>query len=746
MEKNTLIFAELFKKYRLKSQFVTLTQLADLLAENGFIYDISIFSHWQKGTRVPKNRKLILILLKIFFERGGITTEDEANLLIESTGLGYLTSEEKKIFQGTTTNSPFLVPNEVGYFTGRDREIDSITQALSHKQIALISGLSGIGKTSLAIKFCHLFRHKFPDGVLWARVDTTNTTNILTNFARVYNEYFYSPQDIESRAQIVRRILSSKKTLVVFDNVNTHQELDHLLPSLINCSVIITTQRQNLLISPDVFNIRLNSFNNDESVLLLTKIIGKEQTITRTNELSTLSEILGNLPFAITLLGRKLRNLQSENIETISQTIKNNLINYLQDHDESLKTSFELSYSTLSEQSKIVFSILGIFEGTDFSIETIRVISGLSRLKIYKVIEELVDRSLIQSAEEARYSLHPIIKLISLTYLTQENIYEKTILYYLAIYKKYKEREKVKNTQFFAKEIDNIIGIFIKLPKNKSQLMFSFWDYLVLTLWDLGMWNVIIQLSSKLLQKAILENNYEFQAKCLIRDLGLVYFQRGDIKKAYQVIKKGSLIAVKNNNPFLIAYARLRLGMILLQDKKVNDSLISLNNALESFMKLKEYARVGEALCYMGNAYLRINNVHYAEEHVRKAYTICKSINHKRCISDSLSYLGEIYLSLHDYKKAKHYFLRSLKIDKQIGRHGQIWIYNTAALRKLTNTNKQNNKEQNLYESVENNKLAKIYWRLADLDEKFKNSSRRNSREFADTTEKGQSLSGLESS
>lgn len=101
-------FGVLFKKYRLKSEFSTLAQFGDALAKEGFVYEDSIYSHWQKNVRVPKDRKLLLVIIKIFIDKEGIRTILEANTFLESTGHGYLTPEEiyvvaKNIhFQGVT--------------------------------------------------------------------------------------------------------------------------------------------------------------------------------------------------------------------------------------------------------------------------------------------------------------------------------------------------------------------------------------------------------------------------------------------------------------------------------------------------------------------------------------------------------------------------------------------------------------------------------------------------------------------
>jgi hypothetical protein len=88
-------FSELFKKYRLRSEFETYSTFGKALACKGYFYEDSIFSHWQKGKRIPSNRHLILKLIEIFLERRSITTKREANEFIASTGLGYLTEKER---------------------------------------------------------------------------------------------------------------------------------------------------------------------------------------------------------------------------------------------------------------------------------------------------------------------------------------------------------------------------------------------------------------------------------------------------------------------------------------------------------------------------------------------------------------------------------------------------------------------------------------------------------------------------
>ena len=89
-------FAELFKRYRLRAEFKTLCEFGTALAEEGIIYENSIFTHWQNGKRIPKDRTLLLTIIKIFIQRRAILSMEQANEFLASTGLGYLTNYENQ--------------------------------------------------------------------------------------------------------------------------------------------------------------------------------------------------------------------------------------------------------------------------------------------------------------------------------------------------------------------------------------------------------------------------------------------------------------------------------------------------------------------------------------------------------------------------------------------------------------------------------------------------------------------------
>ncbi len=75
-------FSSLFKKFRLRAEFATLSEFGEALAHEGYIYEDSIFSRWQNGDRVPTNRRLLITVLKVFIRREAITSVKEANVFL----------------------------------------------------------------------------------------------------------------------------------------------------------------------------------------------------------------------------------------------------------------------------------------------------------------------------------------------------------------------------------------------------------------------------------------------------------------------------------------------------------------------------------------------------------------------------------------------------------------------------------------------------------------------------------------
>lgn len=97
-------FGQLFKFFRIQSGFTTIVQFADALADHNIIYCESLYYHWQRNSKVPTNRVLLLQILQVFIDHSGVRSTDQVNSFLESASKGYITNKELLSFPNLDTN------------------------------------------------------------------------------------------------------------------------------------------------------------------------------------------------------------------------------------------------------------------------------------------------------------------------------------------------------------------------------------------------------------------------------------------------------------------------------------------------------------------------------------------------------------------------------------------------------------------------------------------------------------------
>lgn len=94
MNTDLVSFSNFFNQYRLRAGFRTLGEFGKSLAEEGYVYEDSIFSKWRKGERIPRDRDVILAICRTFTTRQAIEDADAINKTLQCLGLRDLSAEE----------------------------------------------------------------------------------------------------------------------------------------------------------------------------------------------------------------------------------------------------------------------------------------------------------------------------------------------------------------------------------------------------------------------------------------------------------------------------------------------------------------------------------------------------------------------------------------------------------------------------------------------------------------------------
>lgn len=481
-------FARLFKKYRLRSEIETLTEFGDLLAEEGFVFDNSIFTHWQKGTRVPNNRRIILTMIRIFFKKHAISTQDEINEILATLGMRDLTIEESIHFFGLSANKiPFNVPEKIDVFTGRNKMSNTISSHLLLGESVAIYGQPGSGKTSLIIQLSHNLRNHFYDGVLWFRADIQHIEDILIEIGQMFSLDISKEIKLEHKAKYIHDLLLRKSTLLILDNVDGYSEVrlfmkDKKFP----CATIITSR----LIPPRIIKfqkvIQVKGFNEEEFLEYARKNLGNAFLVTNLESINEIGKLVEFSPLILSVLFKQIE----QNPKNLEQ-ILNNL------HSHALQSSFDLkiiqpsldfTFDRLATPLQNIFVSLGIFNGSDFSIDSISYLNNISNTKVKIALSELRNHSLVEMSTNNRYRIHPLIKAYLQTKIDERSINRKLSEYYLDFLSKKAVGDR-DNYVCVIEELDNIKGI-ITLSNKYSEFgkISKIWDFLGVLFWDTGRW------------------------------------------------------------------------------------------------------------------------------------------------------------------------------------------------------------------------------------------------------------------
>ncbi len=662
-------FGTLFKKLRLQVGISTLKELGDLLEKQGFSYEASIFSHWQTGSKIPIQRKIILALIKIFREKNQYITIEEYNRLLVSAKHGYLTEHEISDLKIPHSFSPFLAPPKISYFTGREKEIAKIFQILSSNKIVQISGQAGMGKTALAIEVVHRYMSFFPDGILWYRVDTTNVGSILNHIAKMYGEDIDALEDIQLKSSFISSLLKDKKILFILDNVEQKniKDLHFLLIPRDTIRYVFTTQHSFFRIDPSPYVFKLTSFTQEDLQNLYKKVVSNKNS----SHFIFFCKNYGSLPLVSASIARQIKYLRTNHMYSNLEYILSSSTDLLTYEDKNLYDYLNKVKTILSSNERKLWISTATFNAVDFSEEAIQYINGLSSNESKQTLEKLFSLSLIEKSNNNRWRVHPTTKSYLSSFLDKTEYYS-LISYYIDTFRR---EENGYNNMYpkIEKDFDEIKSLLEYCLKNNSlDHAIQLWEFFSVYLWERGYWYMLKTFGEQLVKLADKKGENVMSATIMLRELLWLYIWQGESLKAYKYLNNKPLVETIKEDKFLLGTRQQQMGFIFSQHKELQKALTHLNSAKIIFEELSNPLNCAETIMYIGNAYEKSEDLTEALIWYKKSFDLARKYNYIEIESKSHYYIGEVYKKLGDFDKAKEHFVAALLIDNTVKRRAGI--------------------------------------------------------------------------
>ena len=254
------------------------------------------------------------------------------------------------------------VPNANEYFTGREAVLATLEQLLdasgSTPLTQAVTGLGGIGKTQIAVRFCHTNKHRYANGVFWA--DASSAPSLKAAYGSFAVALGWSTQDApvdESASAWLRQVAQMSKWLLVLDNADDPDAVDSLIPRRASGDLLITSRDQNPGWGRDPLPVGV--LKPDEAVGFLLKRARRANEEKEPGE--KLAQELGYLPLALEQAGAYLEQNRSTTFAEYLEGFRKQRIAYTEakkgrrlrgDYEKTVATTWDLSFDQLPPASK----------------------------------------------------------------------------------------------------------------------------------------------------------------------------------------------------------------------------------------------------------------------------------------------------------------------------------------------------------------------------------------------------------
>ncbi|MFJ3234641.1 AfsR/SARP family transcriptional regulator [Streptomyces sp. NPDC086787] len=317
---------------------------------------------------------------------------------------------------------PAQLPPPDPDFIGRAELVSTLGDTLRDRgrrtpAVAVLVGMGGVGKTSLALHVAHQARGAFPDGQLYADLHGGDTVPsspeiVLANFLSALGiTADVLPDDLEARTALFRSMLDGRRMLIVLDNARDARQVRPLLPGAEGCAVVVTT-RSRMVGLPVVLQLNVDVFRRTEAGELLSRAIGEARVAAEREAALGLVEACGFLPLAVRIVAARLAARPMWSIDSLRErlAVEWRRIDELRIGELAVEAVFELGYRQLTQDQATAFRCLATVDCREIGVAAAAAMLATDEASTEDVLESLVDACMLESRVPGRYGYHDLLR------------------------------------------------------------------------------------------------------------------------------------------------------------------------------------------------------------------------------------------------------------------------------------------------------------------------------------------------
>lgn len=635
-------------------------------------------------------------------EAGRIARPRNHSVRVLAEGLGLSAADRDVLFRvarGEAESSgsahglrPYQLPADVRGFAGRQEHLGQLDEILLRSgqesgAIAVISGMAGIGKTTLAIHWAHRMRTEFPSGQLYVNLGGYGPSGSLLEPRDALRGFLEAlsvppermPQTLPALSGLYRSLLEERRMLIVLDNARNAAQIRPLLSGSAGCLTLVTSRNRltGLVVAEGAQPIRLDPLRSDEARTLLVNRLTRRQVAAEQTAVDDIIALCAGLPLALAIAAAYAATQPGFSLATVAGQLRDatNRLEAFQDEDETIdvRRAFFYSYRQLDATAARLFCLLALHPGPIIAAPAAANLVAEPLDRTRRLLADLTHAHLLREPSPGRYALHDLLREYATELVQRDQSRNERREANCRLLAYYTHSAYVAASVLYPQRDPILLPLDPPPPGIVSE---HFTDARAAASWLIGEHRAILAVL-----RAAVRAGFHTQAWQLAWAMDSHLYQRGHWSEGIAVWRSGLTAATRLGSMPAQAYARRMLARAHGALGEDADCLANLESALADYTVLDDANGQGHTLLDLVVYWQGQGQTDTSLGHAARAFELYQTTRHRRGQANALNSIAWLEIELGHLESAISHGRDALRLQEEDHeKQGEAEVLDTLAL------------------------------------------------------------------